>query len=112
MPSMSFKRLTAAGTLTALCLVLWPTPAGAATRTPQQAEFHRAVVTCEQRTAPSALAGCVRGLVAPDPAQPAILDLWRIFTDCLSFADAAMLDTMYPPTDKDYEDAVNACLGL
>jgi hypothetical protein len=109
---MIFKRLTVVGTLAGLCLILWPTPAGAATRTPQQAEFHRAVVTCEQRTAPTALRGCVRGLVAPDLSQPAILDLWRVFNDCLSFADAAVMDTMYPPTDEDYEDAVNACLGL
>jgi hypothetical protein len=112
MPTMIFRRLTLVGALAGLCLALWPTPAGAATRTPQETEFHRAVVACEQRSAPSALRGCVRGLVMPDPAQPAIFDLWRIFNDCLWIADVAMGDTMYPPTDEDYEDAVNDCLGL
>src|SRR6185436_451839 len=111
MPITHLKRLALAGSLATLFVGGVAGPAGAATRTPQQAGFHRAVVACEQRTAPVALRGCVHDLVAPDPTQPEIFDLWRIFTDCLSFADAAMYDTMYPPTEEDYEDAVNDCLG-
>jgi hypothetical protein len=107
-------RLGIVGVLAGLCLAVGQTPAGAATRTPQQAEFYRAVVTCEQRTAPSALRGCVYQLTTPDAQQESIFDLWHIFTDCLAFADAAWrdnLDQMYPP-EESYEDLVNGCLGL
>jgi hypothetical protein len=112
MPITQIRRVALAGAFAGLCLAVGPTPAGASTRTPQQAEFYRAVVTCEQRTAPTALRACVHELATPDPSEPAIFDLWDIFNDCLAYADKAMLDTMYPPTDEDFEDAVNGCLGL
>ena len=115
MPIKQIGRLGLVGMLAGLCLAVGQTPAGAATtRTPQEAEFYRAVVTCEQRTAPTALRGCVDQLTTPDASEPAIFDLWRIFTDCLAFADAAFqehLDDMYPP-EESYEDLVNGCLGL
>jgi hypothetical protein len=77
------------------------------------AEFYRAVVTCEQRTAPSALRGCGHQLTTPDAREQSIFDLWHIVTDCLAFADAAWqehLDDMYP-SEESYEDLVNDCLG-
>lgn len=73
--------------------------------------FAAAVVRCEERntTAP-ALRSCVGDLVPPNPAQPEIMDLWRIFMDCLWLMPNNVMDQMYPPNY--YEDLVNACLGL
>ena len=114
MPIKQIGRLGFVGMLAGLCLGIGQTPAGATTRTPQQIEFYRAVVACEQRTAPAALRGCVYNMTTPDTTEASIMDLWHIFTDCLAFADAAFredLDDMYPP-EESYEDHVNDCLGL
>jgi hypothetical protein len=73
--------------------------------------FAAAVVQCEDRatTAP-ALRSCVDDLIPPNPAQAEIMDLWRIFMDCLWLRPSNMKDQMYPPDY--YEDLVNDCLGL
>jgi hypothetical protein len=49
---------------------------------------------------------------AVSPAPRAAVDLFRLFGDCLYIASQQAADQMYPPTDDDYENYVNACLGL
>jgi hypothetical protein len=106
MPMTQVRRLALAAMATGLGLAATSTPAAAAPRTPQQAEFYRAVVTCEDRTGRAALRGCVYDLTTPEPQEAEIYDLWWIFSDCLSFADRTTRN------DEDFEDAVNDCLGL
>jgi len=106
------QRAFAALILVAALVVGGPAPAHAATRTPAQVRFARAVAACEARTAPNALGACVRELVAPDPGDAAMFDLLYIFNDCLWYTTLWALDQMYPPTEEEYEDAVNECLGL
>lgn len=85
----------------------------APTASPAAVTFAASVRTCEDRTANGTLGDlrdCVKGLVAPDPRQAEIYDLWRIFTNCLSYMSDAGPDAMYPTSH--YEDKVNDCLGL
>jgi hypothetical protein len=112
-PTKSTKRSAfAAVALTAGLLVAAPSPAHAAARTTEKATFARAVAACEERVAPNALGACVRELVAPEPGDTAMFDLLYIFNDCLWYTTLWALDEMYPPTEEEYEDAVNECLGL
>jgi hypothetical protein len=113
------RTLLAAAVLS-LGLGLAPAAAGAtaadgagARSADREAAFFRAVLTCEERTARGTLADlrtCVHDLVAPDPGDAQIFDLWRIFMDCLSLMSEAGPDAMYPTSH--YEDKVNDCLGL
>ena len=106
MPMKHVRHLALAAVATGLGLAATATPAAAAPRTPQQVEFYRAVVTCEEQTGRAALARCVYDLTTPEPEEAQIYDLWWIFRDCLSFADRTTRN------DADFEDAVNDCLGL
>jgi len=55
---------------------------------------------------------CVGDLAPPDQSSRAEIDIFRLFSHCLSIAAAPAEDQMYPSTPQDYEDRVNDCLGL
>ena len=108
----SIKRSAFAAVAATVAIVIaTPAPAHAVARTPEKV-FARAVAACEARVAPNALAACVRELVAPEPGDTAMFDLLYIFNDCLWYTSLWALDQMLPPSQEEYEDAVNECLGL
>ncbi len=80
------------------------------------AELGRAEQHCLETVATpkdgEALVRCVGDLAPPDRSSVAAVDLFRLFNDCLYFASQQSLDQPYPPTDEDYEDYVNECMGL
>jgi hypothetical protein len=102
-----------------LAVVAAPTTASATDTRPwnshRQAELVQAERECTARHAGrdgGAAVRCAGDLASPDPPPGVEVDLFRLFSDCLYIASQQVADQMYPPTDDDYEDYVNDCLGL
>ncbi len=81
-----------------------------------EAELVRAERHCLETVATpedgDAMVRCVGDLAPPDRSSAVAVDLFRLFTDCLYIASQQALDQPYPPTDEDYENYFNECLGL